>query len=498
MAKFRPVRCAESVINATPIINGYTYFATDTGKIYVDTATERIPMGGAGSAIYYALAETVETLDDDLFALSKDDLENEKDQPKVGDLIINSDGSFYKVLAVLDTSFECTRLAVSGGGGGGGGGSFSDKAKLNKRDPESNYLINGKSASISIYAISGKDPDDGTPLDSKLTVYWTLSEKTSTGILSQYAQGNFPIEASTDADPIWETFEYGTKARHSTTNVLTMYVLGSSSTKSREITYEFYTSTLELLEHPNFSNVNTYSPDGVTIYCTTVGDLEKIIYYYFETNGVETLLNPSGTVVGAGTNEQSFVVPASLATHGSHKVRIELYQYINGKADLTSSATPIEMEIGVVEHGNDKPIIWLGAYQSEYYQYDSIKIPFRVYDPNAVLSTEITLYKDNNKIGTRNITDNTAFSIWEIVDGDLNMMNYYTISCGADELETRRDISFLISEDPARANMKIATAGLRYQFDASGRSNSESATNRAKSVYSDGTTTVAAKFENFN
>ena len=46
--------------------------------------------------------------------------------------------------------------------------------------------------------------------------------------------------------------------------------------------------------------------------------------------------------------------------------------------------------------------------------------------------------------------------------------------------------------------MKITEAGLRYSFNASGRSNSESATNRAKSVYSDGTTTVAAKFENFN
>ena len=82
---------------------------------------------------------------------------------------------------------------------------------------------------------------------------------------------------------------------------------------------------------------------GVTIYCTTVGGLEKVIYYYFETNGIETCLNPSGTVIGPGTSEQSITVPSDLATHGSHKVRIELYQRINGKADTTSAATPIEM-----------------------------------------------------------------------------------------------------------------------------------------------------------
>ena len=180
---------------------------------------------------------------------------------------------------------------------------------------------------------------------------------------------------------------------------------------SREITYEFFTSELQLLPHPNFNNVNTYPPTGVVIYCTTVGGLEKVIYYYFETNGVEICLNPGGTVIGPGTSEQSITVPSDLATHGFHKVRIELYQRINGKADTTSAATPIEMEIGVVDPEDQKAIIWLGDYQSEYYQYDSIKIPFRVYDPTAVMGTIITLFKDGNKIGTRKITNSSAFSI---------------------------------------------------------------------------------------
>ena len=78
------------------------------------------------------------------------------------------------------------------------------------------------------------------------------------------------------------------------------------------------------------------------------------------------------------------------------------------------------------------------------------------------------------------------------------MRNYYSISCGKDELETRREISFIVSEDPTRSQMKISTAGLRYQFDASGRSNGESATNRSSYVYGEGASAIAAKFENFN
>jgi hypothetical protein len=68
-------------------------------------------------------------------------------------------------------------------------------------------------------------------------------------------------------------------------------------------------------------------------------------------------------------------------------------------------ATPIEMEIGIVDSNEEKPVIWLGNYNSEYYQYDSMKIPFRVYDPHTTLNTTITLFKDSTKIGTRTITD---------------------------------------------------------------------------------------------
>ena len=79
------------------------------------------------------------------------------------------------------------------------------------------------------------------------------------------------------------------------------------------------------------------------------------------------------------------------------------------------------------------------------------------------------------------------------------MINYYTISCGQEDNEARREISFRVVEDPTRAGMKLATSGLRFLFDASGRSNSESATNRIKYSYTDkDNNTISAKFENFN
>lgn len=507
---FQPIRGTEEKIqNSMKMIrDGYIYFAYDTGNIYLDKNNHRYLMGGSSTGIIYAhgndrdiIKVNPENENNFEYTISINALDDPNNSPHKDTLILNSDGRFFRVISTDESTgiINAILLAVSGSGGGSGPAVvYSDKAKINKRDPESNYLINGKNASIEIYAISGKDWD-GSILDERLTVQWTLSEKLETGVLSQYAQGNFPIEASSDENPIWETFEYGTKARHSTTNVLTMWVTGSASVASREFTYEFYTSNLELLTHSNFNNINTYTPSDVNIQCSVIGDLEKIIFYYFEVDGDMICLNPNGDILPAGTNEPVYTVPQNLATHGSHKVRIELYQYINGHADLTSSATPIEMEIGVVDASQNQPIIWLGQYNSEYYQYDSIKIPFRVYDPTATLSTTVTLFKDSVKIGTRTITDSENFSIWEIVDADLNFQNYYTISCGQEENEVRREITFLVSEDPTRTGMKITEAGLRYSFNASGRSNSESAASRIKCSYTDNNNiTIDAKLENFN
>jgi hypothetical protein len=40
-----------------------------------------------------------------------------------------------------------------------------------------------------------------------------------------------------------------------------------------------------------------------------MGDLEKIIFYYFESDGEMICLNPQGLVLPAGTNEPSYTVP---------------------------------------------------------------------------------------------------------------------------------------------------------------------------------------------
>jgi len=209
---FMPVYGSKATVDTQSKIAGHIYFTTDSGEIYLDKSDqERIRIGGttSGASLFYSEQGTADDpipVDDDnegYYLLDVAAIEIGEGKLKIDDLIIGADNAFYRVEVILDNGqLRCSRLAISGGGGGGGGG-YSDKARLNKEDPESNYLINDKPASIRLYAVSGKDPDDGSYLDTRLTVHWTLSEiAIDTGKVEQYAYGSFPINASTDEDPI--------------------------------------------------------------------------------------------------------------------------------------------------------------------------------------------------------------------------------------------------------------------------------------------------------
>ena len=123
---FRPVRGTEEKILSLAYNEGYVYFATDTGNIFIDSKGQsKIPMGGRGAAVIYTNGTAVQNSDDDYYSLSIDSLVNADDTVKNGDLLINRDGSFYKVIEVLEDYFSCERIAVSGIGSGGEGGSGS-------------------------------------------------------------------------------------------------------------------------------------------------------------------------------------------------------------------------------------------------------------------------------------------------------------------------------------------------------------------------------------
>ena len=76
--RFRPVTGTEEQIQNAQKNPGWVYFASDTGKIFVDLDTEhRIAMGGAGVAVLYGSASGLEADEVGLYTLDFDCLEEE-------------------------------------------------------------------------------------------------------------------------------------------------------------------------------------------------------------------------------------------------------------------------------------------------------------------------------------------------------------------------------------------------------------------------------------
>jgi hypothetical protein len=98
---FTPVQTTEANMKNQDLQNGWLYFATDSGRMYLDTESKRISVGGfggnSGISIYYG--DTEKPTQDEttkLYSIPKTDVQDEN--VKEGDLILNSDGGFYKVI----------------------------------------------------------------------------------------------------------------------------------------------------------------------------------------------------------------------------------------------------------------------------------------------------------------------------------------------------------------------------------------------------------------
>ena len=99
--RFRPVQGPEEKIKAYPQTDGYFYVATDTGRVYLDTATEnKIPIGSSGVQVIYGTEKDV-GIDYDAdenpigYSIRLSNLSSSN--PHVNDLILNSDGAFYRI-----------------------------------------------------------------------------------------------------------------------------------------------------------------------------------------------------------------------------------------------------------------------------------------------------------------------------------------------------------------------------------------------------------------
>ena len=510
--RFVPVRGTEAKIAAAVMgfNDGYLYFATDSGRIYLDyidsdgNQVVRANVGGSGqgnSGIYYANKSLTndEKLETEII-FRIDEIEGGI-YPVKDDLIVNvPEGSFYRVIEPSPhfSSVTAERLTISGGGGSSS--TLAEDIDLMLEPLDTVNLINGQSQFIYFTATSAKN-NKGNEIDSKLTITYTLAY-TEDGInYTVYKTDKFIVNSGERS-----SFDFGQYAKKSSSSRLTLKASQSNAEGTITRSQEFSTSTLNLTLAASFSNASYYLPAQVNLQCNAIGDMNKIVEYYFddeETPFFVENLTPSDSI-SRSVNVQSKGVQI---THGSHKVWIRLFQSINGQKGI--EVEPLIFEIAVYDNSN-KPIIWLGDYKTEYYSYDVIQIPFYVFDPQT--NAPVVYFKKNNvelDNSPQTITNTGNYSYFEIANAEIGVLNRYSISCGEGENETVRYIELTVVQDPNRTDFGVQkTNFLTYEINTigSGRSNNESEIKRQTLSYTyttkenniDVEKTISAKFNNFN
>lgn len=496
-ARFRPVRGLEEKILQGKYQEGFIYFATDTGNIFIDAqGIARIPMGGRGAAIIYAKATFVQNSGDDYYTFYMDELENPDDKLKIGDLVINNDGSFYKVVDIdeITRAVTCARIAVSGTGGGGEGGggttSIKKRGRLTVTGVTEADLLNGDKCQIQILVTSATE--DGSPVDpGRDAMKVTIQFFADNGAVPFYTD----TKKVTHAEPIiYDATEF---IRQSTENKIVFTVEGSKDNifyNSGTATYFVTTHELSIDWIDSQFSANKFFSTEIPVAVNFATGADRILDVYFDdflvytqtyntantTANATPVITKNSVVYDKNTNNSTGIALGDNYNHGRHIIKAQLsLAKSNGSR---GSATPmISKEIGLyVNEG--QPLIWFGAMQSTYYEFDNPIVPIKVYDPNNTGDIAIYLFidgtdaLDGSYYTARN--DDNSFTYWTLTNLVAGQNTTYQVRIGQDDTETWATVpDFTVLKDPR--NMGIATTGLKVNVDSRGRSNSESAKKRS-------------------
>ena len=320
-------------------------------------------------------------------------------------------------------------IAVATGSGGGGGGA-SNNAVL---------TLNNTTGWIYKSIASGAS--------CKVTFEWSSLEnemETGSGILkvtvggsvkhtAQIAQGEQSLEvggwvsAGTNAIKLNVTDVYG---------------------NSRTLSYSLTVVALNLASP--FDPLVAYSGEIEWPYIPT-GSAVKTMHFKVDGKEIGTdEITPSG-------RQQTFTIPAQ--AHGSHAYEAYFTAEIDGE---TVESNHLYYDLICTEEGNTTPIIATSFRQKTAEQYESIVIPYVVYDPAGLTAAIVLSDGETNTPLTVDRTQQT-WTYRPEFEGELTL----AISCGNSVKLIEMDIA------PSSIEIEAETASLALHLTSYGRSNNE-------------------------
>ena len=474
--KFRPYRGADATIKGIPYSEGYVYFATDTGRIYLDYNNERLSMGGNGASVFYANDTDVQPNLFDHYYIDISSFADPNASVKPDDLIINSDGSFYRVIEVnLDNgTVECNRIAVSGTGGGGGGGGSGDGG-----GGSMSYITFQEITSVPYTFIYGQSYEvrykATAEFDSRININVQID-----GLNNQSKNFNQLVTSGEEF-----TLDLGSQLFQGTNKIVITAITDNSGTAEKR--YTGRSAIILALEKDEGFNPRIVQTGNLVFSCRPIGTINKTLQVYVDnTIAVEEEIK-------ATTSNSNVTVTVPKQSHGSHTIKAIITAETSG---VTVTTDPIVYQVAWAEEGNTAPLIWFpNEYPAEIVQYEDLIVEYMVWDPEKVTEIETHFYKDGIELANspRNLNyTSTTVQRWNITDYSVGNNNY-TIRVGS----TSKPINVFVKEDTER-DLSIRTGGLILNLDSSGRSNEENISSKTSWISKGTEKATAVTFNNFN
>lgn len=423
--KFRPVRGTEEKILNAPIREGRVYFATDSGRMYMDKDGLRIPVGGGTSSVHYGKKIHAEPPSDSqiefefsLYEIEGNEVgEQQLTIPNPDDLILNiPDGCFYRVLTV-DRDAEIIhagRLTIAGSGGSGGsggGGSTENKGKTDivRLTPQNVTVLYGSKYEIG-FNVKAVDASGAPTGNGRYRLTVNGVEK-KTGIVRQ---GDNYIDVT---DLI---------VNESNTIQVFIYTdIGAESDDIQNRKWTINTTRLALTWDYDETQANNLADAKYNFKFSVSGTVEKTVHIIINNNYE---LKKTFTSAAEQTLE---IIPTDYFQHGS--VPVEMY--VTADLDGTLVQTPsIIKQMIFYDENNKSPIVSCGLNITDLQQYDTVQIPIVLYSVDNILNdAKITLKEEGIPVDEWEEVENNKQYYWAYtptVSGVRNLM----IQSGSTEL----------------------------------------------------------------
>lgn len=453
---FRPVKCLEEDIEKLAPIEGYVLFTTDTKKIYACVDGEYKMMGGS-SGVYYAnknLTDEEKWGDQVIFSFLHSDIDG-TNLPAVDDLILNiPDGGFYRTLNVSSTDIQAQRIAISGGGSGGGGsGDASTEGTL---AIEFIYPEKGRGSTITgvdyylEFNIVAKDAlgnDMGDREEGIAT--WLINGQTYT---SRVYPGKNTFKVDQYLDPTLSENKIILNVSMNT---------GGMANKTANRTFYIKAVDLKLEWDWTYSAAKYITGEDFTLTFTPYGGVDCQAHIIFDDTRVLNETYYINDIKSFNTGREVVSSRMKALEYGAHTCEIYLTTEVNGEEYKTPS---IFNEITFTS-GKSSTILTVPYYKEEATQYDTLNIPFLVYDPDQE-SVDVSFYINDIRVGGDTYDRNLHY--WPYT-----LSNYGSIKLTimSDNEEARHDIELVVN----KLDLNVSEAdGYKFSLKANNfSSNSE-------------------------